>query len=109
MNIKGIIKFKKTDYGEVGINISNFWKKSYKLVFFMFFLAVAFWGSYLCYAFLFNSTWSESKKNAYNNSQSKSVEFKEDDFQKLVDLAQKRRDNYSAPHQPIKNIFQPYE
>lgn len=109
MKIKELFKFKKTDYREMGSNIFDFWSKSYKIIFFIVFLAAAFLGAYLCYAFLFQPGTGLNKNNAASGIQSQNVEFKEDDFNKLVDLVQKKRSNYSATYQPVKDIFQPYK
>ena len=109
MEIKNLLKLRKNglDFKNVAGKIASLWMRFYRLVFVIFFLAMAAVGTYFWYWSLYRSEWSEDKKNEYINSKQTEVNFKEEDFKTLIKEIENRKADYKNKLPPIKNIFEP--
>jgi hypothetical protein len=111
MDLKNVFKKSKDKFGLKVIlgKITSAWLKFYRLVFIIFFLAMAATGLYFWYQALYRSNWDENKKNQYISTKQTDVNFKEDDFMSLIKEIESREANYKNKMPPIKNIFKPLE
>lgn len=64
---------------------------------------------YFLYIFLYNSNWSEAKKNEYVLTREKNIEFREGQFKNIIEFLDEKRRNFEAEYQSTKDIFQPYK
>ena len=88
--------------------IAHIWKKIHTILFFvLLFLAIVF-GGYIWQQNLYGAGWSTERKQEYTNTQNKEVIFKGDDFQKVLDDIQARKEENSKEYKPIKDIFKAY-
>jgi hypothetical protein len=89
--------------------LSSFWNKFYKLALVVLFLIISLYGAYLWYWYLYKFKWSSEKINQYINSHDQEVKFKEEDFRKVINEIEKRKNAYSEAAKPIKDILGPLE
>lgn len=109
MDLKNLLKFKGGGRSIKDIlgKISSLWLRFYRLVFVIFFLAMAAIGTYFWYWSLYRSNWSEEKKNQYISTKQTEVNFKEEDFNALIKKIEGKDANYKNKFPSIKNIFKP--
>lgn len=87
--------------------VALFWKKIYKTIVLILFVAAISLGAYIWRSALSGGGWSEERKSEYLNSQNKSVIFNEKSFEKaLADL--RLRKSGQDNQQPVKDIFKDY-
>lgn len=111
MNIKELLKFDKIkrDFKKTGQFLASYWMKCYQVVFIVVFLLAGGIGLYLWYTSLYQSDWSEEKKREYSLTQSREINLKEEDFKKVLGDIENRKKIFESEHQPLKDIFKPYE
>ena len=88
--------------------IAHIWQKIHMLLFFVLLFAAIIFGGYIWQQNLYGEGWSAERKQEYTNTQNREVLFKENDFQKVLDDIQARKDENAKEYQPIKGIFKPY-
>jgi hypothetical protein len=89
--------------------IAGIWKKTHLLLFFALLFAAIIFGGYIWQQSLYGQGWSVEKKQEYVKTQNKSIIFKENDFQKVLDDIKMRKDEDIKEYQPIRDIFTPYK
>lgn len=97
------------NFREVTDKISLLWNKYYKLVLFIFFLAVFSWGAYLWYWYLYKFSWSSEKINQYITLHDQEVKFKEGDFRKVISEIDRRKNAYNESTKSVRDILGPLE
>jgi len=88
--------------------IAHIWQKIHMMLFFVLLFVAIVFGGYIWQQNLYGAGWSAERKQEYMNTQNKEVIFKENDFQKVLDDIQARKDENAKEYQPIKDIFKPY-
>ena len=91
----------------IGSKIFSYWRKYFKLIFFLLLFGVFLWGIYYMYAVLYKSEWSEEKKNQYILVNKRITKFKEQEFNDIVNEIQSRKKNFKEGIYPAKDIFNP--
>jgi hypothetical protein len=61
---------------------------------------------YIWYFFIFNSSWSEEKKQGYINTHGKEVMLDEKKFDSVINEFSKRKERYNLKSEIVKDIFQ---
>ena len=87
---------------------SDFWNNHYLTLFSLFSLIVLLVGMYIWYLNLYKSDWSAERKKEYNNSQSRQVKLKEQEFKEIISGIDGKKRKYDEPVEQIKDIFVPY-
>lgn len=87
---------------------AHLWHKLRTLLFFIFSLAIIALGVYIWQQSLFGKGWDDARKQEYINSQSRRVIFKEEEFGKILNDIQVRKNVSENQYQPSKDIFKPY-
>ncbi len=100
---------KSNSLKNIGKFFRHFWDKYRKACFIFFSLAVMLFGFYLWYKYLYQSDWSNEEKSQYISSKNKEVEFKDQEFKKVLQGIEVRRAAYEKPSELAKDIFKPYE
>ena len=93
---------------QVGKVVAQLWQKIHTTIFLVFLTALLLLGGYVWQQSLHGTGWSNAKKQEYLNTQNKTVIFKENDFKKVADDVQSRKDASASLYEPIKDIFKPY-
>lgn len=111
MNIKEFAKFNKAILGlkNIGRIIASRWMSYYQVIFIIIFISAAGLGLYFWYKSLYRSQWSDEEKSRYNAIQSREINLKEEEFQKVLSEIEERKKSFESDYQPIKDIFKPYE
>lgn len=111
MNIKEFAKFNKAVLGfkNIGRIIASRWTRYYQAIFIIIFIFAAGLGLYFWYKSLYRSQWSDEEKNRHTATQSREINLKEEEFQKVLSEIEKRKKSFESDYQPVKDIFKPYE
>lgn len=102
--MKKILNF---NFREEVNKISLLWNKYYKLVLVVFFLAISIWGAYFWYLYLYRFTWSSEKIDQYIKSHDQEIKFKEEDFRKVINEIERRKNAYNEESKTVKDILGP--
>ncbi|MEK7598308.1 MAG: hypothetical protein AAB487_01080 [Patescibacteria group bacterium] len=86
--------------------ISTFLKEKSRWILFFIFLFFMGYSAYLWNIYIYNSTWSESRKQEYINTKEKEAIFKKDKFRSVIDETRNRKANYQKNIEDVPNIFQ---
>jgi len=102
--------FKKNSLntGNVARCCFDFWNKHYRSVFFVFSFAILSLGMYFWYQSLYRSDWSNEEKNQYKKTQNKEVELREQEFKKVIEEIERKRNSFGVAPRLVKNIFESY-
>lgn len=92
--------------GEFFKKIPSFWTSKITWIFLIILVISSAYLVYVWYFFVFNSDWSEEKKQEYLNIHGKEVMFDEKKFNGVVDKFSKRKESYNFKSETIKDIFQ---
>jgi hypothetical protein len=87
---------------------SVFWKKMSTPIFFIFFIGMLSFGGYIWNINLSGKGWSEEKKQEYINNHSKGVVFNENDFKKVIENVETKKNADTSLQQPLRDIFKKY-
>ena len=110
----------KIDFKLFSGNVSNFskeklvsliahaWQEIHTILFFILLFVAIVLGGYIWQQNLYGKGWSVERKQEYINTQNKSVIFKENDFQKVIDNISLRKEENSKEYQIMKDIFKAY-
>jgi hypothetical protein len=83
----------------------SYWLRYYKLVFIMLFLVALGSGAFIWHDAFYRFHWSDEKKQQYTLTQNRNVNLKEDEFNQVLDVIEKRKQNYTSPKELLKDIF----
>lgn len=110
MNISNFLKFKKDSLASKNIlkYCFDFWDRYFKVFFLLFSLAILFSGVYFWFQIAYRSDWNAEQKKQYQNSQNKEVEFREQQFNKVVEEVNRKKDAYDKSIQVGRDIFASY-
>lgn len=110
MNLNNFLKIKKT-----GANIkkflafaASFWVSHQQVVFIILVIASAVLGAYFWYKNIYWSEWNEEQKQNYSASQSREINLKEEEFKKVLQEIESRKNLFESEYQPVKDIFKPH-
>lgn len=87
----------------------DFWNNHSRIFFAIFSFAVLSLGILIWYQNIYKSDWSADQKNEYKNSHKNKVEFKENEFKKVVEEVDRKKEVYGEELKDAKNIFSSYE
>jgi len=88
---------------------AHIWEKTHIALFFFFLIVAIAIGGYIWQQKIYNGEWSPEKKQTYLNSLNSGVVFKEDDFQKVLNSIQARKDENAKKYEQLKDIFKAYK
>jgi hypothetical protein len=110
MNISNFLKFKKDSFASRNISklCFDFWDRYFKVFFLLFSLAILFAGVYFWFQIAYRSDWNAEQKKQYQNSQNKEVELREQQFNKVVEEVNRKKDAYGKSIQAGRDIFASY-
>jgi len=111
MNKLNFLNFKKDFLSPENISkyCFEFWDKYFKIFFLLFSFSVLFLGVCFWFQIMYQSDWNSDQKKQYQNSQSKEVELKEQQFEKVAKEFERKKEIYNISIQPAKDIFASYE
>jgi hypothetical protein len=111
MDFKKFLKFDRNGPGikSLGKNIAADWMRWCQVIFIAIFVFSSALGLYVWYKSLYQSSWSEERKKEYSLTQNREINLKEEEFQKVLDEIERKKNNFKSEHQPIKDIFKPYD
>lgn len=110
MNISNFLKVKKDFLASKNIlkYCFDFWDKYFKVFFLLFSLAIIFAGVCFWFQIAYRSDWNIEQKKQYQNSQNKEVELREQQFNKVVEEVNRKKDAYNRNIQIGRDIFASY-
>jgi hypothetical protein len=110
MSILNFSKFKKDFFTLRNISKcgSDFWDRYSKVFFLLFSISIFSWGVYFWFQITYRSDWSSEQKKQYQNSQNKEIELKEQQFKKVIEEFERKKEIYSTSIQANKDIFASY-
>ncbi|KKQ46434.1 MAG: hypothetical protein US63_C0001G0002 [Candidatus Moranbacteria bacterium GW2011_GWC2_37_8] len=88
--------------------IASVWAKTRMAVFFILLIVSILIGWKIWQQSLLGAGWSQQRKQEYLDSQNKSVEFKENEFNEISKEIQRRNLENTNEYQPIKDVFKHY-
>ncbi len=88
--------------------LEYFWKRVYKILFFVSLVCVIVFGAYIWNQNLYSSTWSNAKKQAFMGTQDKGVVFNENNYRKALEIISQRSQNNAKAPDVGKDFFLPY-
>jgi len=109
MDTKNALKFSdlKQKAGKAGEFAASFWMHYQQIIFITFFLIIALIGVFIWYRSLYLSAWSEEKKMQYTTSQTRDVNLREGEFQRVLNDIEKRKEVFNSEYNSVNNIFKP--
>lgn len=87
---------------------ASFWINHQQLIFIVLVIASAISGAYFWCRNIYWSGWNEEQKKTYSASQSREINLKEDEFKKVLQEIENRKNRFESEYQPVKDIFKPY-
>ncbi|HLB50880.1 MAG TPA: hypothetical protein VJL38_01740 [Patescibacteria group bacterium] len=86
-----IARLRTIDPSMLLANAGQLWVRFFKFFLLFLFLGAAAWGGVLWYDSIYDSGWSDERKEAYLQEQQKNVQFKEENFSAVIEATQARR------------------
>lgn len=86
-------------------NISSFWLRRYRIIFFTMFISICVWSGFLWYYSLYYFHWSDDQKQTYMNAQSHKSALHIKDFEKVIHVLDNRDSVYASEFPSPHNIF----
>lgn len=108
INLKKI-NLKNINIGKLISNCGEFWFRHYRIIFALLFFLTLSASIFFWYQKLYNSQWSEEKKQQYTASQKVEVNFKENKFQDVIKAIENRKSIYESEFKKLNDIFEPIE
>ncbi len=111
MDFKKFLKFNRNgpEIKSLGKNIAAGWMRWYQIIFIAVFVLSSALGLYIWYRSLYQSSWSDERKREYSLTQNQEINLKEEEFQKVLNEIEKKKNNFQSEHLLIKDIFKPYD
>lgn len=81
------------------------WYRWYRTVFFLGFVAVLGFGGWLWYYNLYQYSWGEEEKRAYQESSFKQTDFKAEKFRRIIEVLKDREISHLQGHSPERDLF----
>ncbi|MDD5084065.1 MAG: hypothetical protein PHT88_04045 [Candidatus Moranbacteria bacterium] len=98
----GYNKIRVADIAESAFSV---WLRRYKAVFFILFFGICAWSAFLWYYSLYYFHWDEQQKQEYRAAQSHLTTLDKKGFDKVLDVAENRRETYTSEPAVVRNIF----
>lgn len=86
----------------------NFWNNHFGLFFVAFSIILVSLGSYVWYRNIYLDRWDSEEKNKYKIGKNEEVEFKEQLFQNVLDMSEKKKKLYEEKTEEVRDIFSSY-
>ncbi len=86
----------------------NFWNNHFGLFFVAFSIIIVSLGSYVWYRNIYLDRWDSEEKNKYKIGKNEEVEFKEQLFQNVIDMSEKKKELYEKETEEVRDIFSSY-
>jgi len=87
-------------------NMSQALKEKSGWILSLIFALVIGYSVYLWYAYAFNSTWDDAKKEEYIKTKQRDANFDKDRFNSVIGEVRQRKSNYQKSPNNVPNIFQ---
>lgn len=97
--------YKNTSLADVLEKVSAWWSGYYRIIFILTMVASMVLGIYFWYVSLHVSIMTEQEKTEYKVDKDRGIEFREKDFDEVVRRMEKRKDDYLAPQEEVRNVF----
>ncbi len=106
MNLNFDLKnIKASDWKVYAKRTGSFLVKKSRWIMIFLVLLEAGYGIYLCYAYVYNPSWSETRKQAYINSQENGTVFNKNEFDAVIARIQDRKNAYRSSTASVPDIF----
>lgn len=103
-----MLKFFQENFKKIYQGGISAWNSYYRVVFLLAMIGFMFAGFYFWYSKVYAFKWSEERKKEYIDSKEQTVNFKEEKFQKLLQIIEQKQKSFHETNRPKRNIFQPY-